>query len=200
MKTFNGLMKKSIKIIGVGGAGINILNNLKLISKNKIEFWAINTDSKSLVRSKIINRIQLSNDGNGAGGNSVVARFVTEKSRELVEVIKGVDAIILLAGFGGGTGSGATPVIAKLSKSFGAQVFVVATMPFEHEGSLRKQRAKKAVSELQGHVDFLKVIENEVINKTDMDLATAFGLVDKVFRVEVEKIVEMKCLGFDTSN
>jgi len=190
MRTLNRSGQKEVKIVGVGGAGINILNNLNIKSNMATELWAINTDSKSLVRSKISNKIQLSNDGKGMGGDSIKGWLVAKQADKLVGLVKDTDAVILLSGLGGGTGSGVTPVIAKLAKKFGIKVFAIATMPFKHEGLSRRKKAEITLGELSANVDVLKIIENETINAMKTDLSTAFGHIDMVFKTEVENFIK----------
>jgi len=118
-------VKTGVKIIGVGGCGVNILGKLNLTSVKDVEFLAVNTDARSLMRSKVVNQIQLSDGGKGTGGNILIGQLAAEQSDELREALKDIDVVVMIAGMSGGTG-GASWVIAKMAKALGAQVFAVA--------------------------------------------------------------------------
>ena len=178
---------KSVAIMGIGGCGVNTLGRLNFASVKEMEFLAVNTDARSLLRSKVLNQIQLGNGGRGTGGNPSVGSLAAEQSGELREALKDVGVVVLIAGMSGGTG-GASWVIARMAKTSGAQVFAVGILPFCHE--LRGEQAKDALVKLRRHTDHVKVIQNESINVANTDLESAFGIIDRAVQAEIENIVE----------
>jgi cell division protein FtsZ len=183
-----------IKILGIGGAGCNAINKLFPIQKSNWELYALNTDQKSLDRNKATNKIHLGIGMKGAGGNQEDGKWAAIQSIDkLDKVLKDSKIVILAAGLGGGTGSGATPVIAKLAREAGARVFIIVTMPFEHEGPLRKERAQSALKELRGVSGSIKVIENDSMSSLEFSpgedaFLAGFNHIDTVIAGEIIRI------------
>src|SRR3990172_5463571 len=181
-----------IKVIGVGGGGSNAANRMIEESISGIEFVAINTDAQALLLSNAPTRVRIgdkSTRGLGAGGNPEVGQKAAEESaEELYEVPKGADMIFLAAGIGGGTGTGAAPVIAQIAKEIGALTIGVVTRPFTFEGGKRAQAAEAGISSLKEHVDTLIVIPNDrllqIVDKR-ASLQEAFRTADDVLRQEI---------------
>jgi cell division protein FtsZ len=154
-----------IKIVGVGGAGCNAIRKLSIDKIQDCELLVVNTDQKALTRSIVSRKIHLGNDLTGSYGNPTTARLATERSlEELTDALKGAETIIIVTGLGGGTGSGASPVIAKLAKQLGAVVVAVVTLPFIHEGPNRQQKAMDCLALLEDCCDVVLRIPNENIN------------------------------------
>lgn len=182
-----------IKIIGVGGAGCNILGNMKFGTDKIVECWAMDTDSNSLKKAKTPNRIQLSGSGIGTGGSPDKARLGAEqRSDELKRVFAGAKIVFLIASLGGGTGGGAAPVVAKAAKEAGAAVFGIVFMPLENEGFARKQQAEQANLLMEKFTDWLKVVDKKMINKfksIPADLKEAFGEIDLKINKSIKDII-----------
>jgi cell division protein FtsZ len=188
-----------IKVIGVGGGGCNAINSM--ISVNQIagvDFIAVNTDAQALLLNQAQTKIQIGENltrGLGAGGNPDIGRQAAEESKEKIkEYLRDSDMIFLTCGEGGGTGTGATPVIAELAKEQGALTVAVVTKPFQFEGSRRMINAEDGVLELKDKVDTLIVIPNqrllEVIDKK-MTLLEAFRVTDSVLGQGVQGISDL---------
>lgn len=154
-----------IKVIGVGGGGGNAVNTMVDSNMYGIEFVAANTDMQALERSKADIRLQIGpgiTKGLGAGADPSIGREAAEESLEAIkDVIKGADMVFVTAGLGGGTGTGAAPVVAKISKEFGALTVAVVTKPFFFEANARMQKAEKGWQELKKHVDTIITIPND---------------------------------------
>jgi cell division protein FtsZ len=154
-----------IKVIGVGGGGGNAVNTMVDSNMHGIEFIAANTDMQALERSKADIRLQIGPSitrGLGAGADPSVGREAAEESLEAIkEVVKDADMVFVTAGLGGGTGTGAAPVVAKMSKEFGALTVAVVTKPFFFEARARMQKAEKGWQELKKHVDTIITIPND---------------------------------------
>src|SRR3990170_3790137 len=154
-----------IMVVGIGGGGSNAVNRMIEEGLAGIEFAAINTDAQALLLSNAPKRVRIGDKltrGLGAGGNPDVGQRAAEESaEELYEVLKGADMIFLAAGIGGGTGTGAAPVIAQIAKEVGALVIGVVTRPFTFEGAKRAQSAENGIGNLKEHVDTLIVIPND---------------------------------------
>lgn len=149
-----------IKIIGVGGAGGNAINDMIDSDISGVEYIAINTDEQDLKKSKAKTKISLGHLG--AGANPEIARESAENnSQDIRKVIKDQDMIFITAGMGGGTGTGASPVIAKIAKEEGILTVAIVTKPFKFEGKKRKLNAEKGLEELKKYVDTLIVIPNQ---------------------------------------
>jgi cell division protein FtsZ len=166
-----------IKVIGVGGAGGNALNNMIATKLQGVEFVAANTDSQNLERSSCTKKIQLGASitrGLGAGADPEVGRLSAEECiDDIRETIEGSDMIFVTAGMGGGTGTGASPVVAREARDLGALTVAVVTKPFNFEGHKRMNRALEGIQELKKEVDTLIIIPNERL-KTMADKNTPF--------------------------
>ncbi len=172
-----------IKVIGVGGGGGNAINNMISRGFSGVDFIAANTDSQALNHNKSQIKIQLGT-GLGAGANPEVARKAVEGAIESIkDALKGSDMVFVTAGMGGGTGTGAAPIIAKIGQEMGALVVGIVTKPFDWEGNRRIDVAKQGIEELRQHVDALIVIPNqrvlEIIEK-NTSFSEAFLKVDEV--------------------
>lgn len=176
-----------LKVVGVGGAGGNALNHMVDANLVGVEFVSVNTDAQALETSKVSNRVQIGSRitrGLGAGANPEIGRRAIEEDRELVEnALKGADMVFVTAGMGGGTGTGAAPVIAEIAKEQGALTVAVVTKPFSFEGKKRMARASNGIDELKERVDTLISIPNQrllaIVNK-ETKLTDAFKMADDV--------------------
>lgn len=187
-----------IKVIGVGGGGNNAVNRMIEHGVQGVEFIAVNTDSQALNLSKAEVKIQLGTKltrGLGAGANPEVGRKAAEESKEQIEeVLQGADMIFVTAGMGGGTGTGAAPVIAQIAKELGALTVGVVTRPFTFEGRKRSTQAITGIDGLKSSVDTLIVIPNdrllEIIDK-NTPMLEAFREADNVLRQGVQGISDL---------
>jgi cell division protein FtsZ len=154
-----------IKVVGVGGAGGNAINNMIAAKLKGVEFFSANTDIQSLERSTCSHKIQLGvsvTKGLGAGADPEIGRLSAEENaNEIKEAVKGADMVFITAGMGGGTGTGACPVVARESKEEGALTVAVVTKPFKFEGDKRMRRALEGIDKLKKEVDTLIIIPNE---------------------------------------
>ena len=187
-----------IKVIGVGGGGGNAINRMIDEGLAGVEFIAANTDVQALSSAKAETVIQLGpklTRGLGAGGQPEVGRKAAEESEEvLTEALQGADMVFITAGMGGGSGTGAAPVIARISKSVGALTVAVVTRPFGFEGSKRGNFAVEGINELREHVDTLLIISNnnllEIVDKKT-PLLEALSEADNVLRQGVQGITDL---------
>ncbi len=187
-----------IKVIGVGGGGCNAVNRMIEEGVQGIEFIAVNTDAQALLLSKAPTRVRLGDKvtrGLGAGGNPDNGKRAAEESaEELYEVLKGSDMIFVTSGLGGGTGTGAAPIVAQIAKEVGALTIGVVTRPFTFEGSRRAQSAEAGISKLKEHADTLIVIPNDrllqIVDKR-ASLQEAFRVADDVLRQGIQGISEL---------
>ncbi len=187
-----------IKVVGIGGGGSNAVNRMMEEGLAGIEFVAINTDAQALLLSNAPTRVRIGDKltrGLGAGGDPEVGQKAAEESAEDVyEVLKGSDMVFIAAGIGGGTGTGAAPVISQIAKEIGALSIGVVTRPFSFEGSKRMQVAEAGINELKEHVDTLIVIPNDrLIQIADKrsSLQESFKLADDVLRQGIQGISEL---------
>ena len=184
-----------IKVIGVGGAGGNAVDHMIEQGVEGVDFFAVNTDAQVLGRSKARNQIQLGTSGLGAGAKPEEARAVAIAERErLEEVIAGSHMVFITAGMGGGTGTGAGPVIAEVARSLGILTVAVVTKPFTWEGSKRMKIAEAGIDELAPHVDSLIVILNDKLEEVlgdDVTQEDAFQAADDVLNNAVAGIAEI---------
>lgn len=188
----------TIKVIGVGGGGNNAVNRMIDHGVQGVEFIAVNTDAQALNLSKAETKLQIGDKltrGLGAGANPEVGKKAAEESREqLEEVLKGADMIFVTAGKGGGTGTGAAPVIAQISKDLGALTVGVVTRPFSFEGIRRQRQASAGIDALKDCVDTLIVIPNdrllEIVDK-NTPMLEAFREADNVLRQGVQGISDL---------
>jgi len=187
-----------IKVIGIGGGGGNAVNTMIDCELHGIDFIVANTDAQALRMSKAPVKIQLGGQltkGLGAGADPHVGRDAAAENREqLAEVLKGADMIFIAAGLGGGTGTGAAPVIADVAKEIGALTVGVVTKPFTREGKLRLAKAENGVRELKKHVDSLVIIPNDRLlglAGKSMSILDAFKPSDDVLRQAVQGISDL---------
>lgn len=187
-----------IKVVGVGGGGGNAVNRMVETNIGGVEFWAVNTDAQALTKAnaqKTLNVGKKVTRGLGAGGDPAIGQAAAEESREeIAGILRGADLVFVTAGMGGGTGSGAAPVVAEVAKDLGALTVGVVTKPFGFEGRKRMQQANEAIAELQSKVDTLIVVSNDkllqiVPEKTP--LADAFLVADDILRQGVVGISEI---------
>jgi cell division protein FtsZ len=187
-----------IRVVGVGGAGSNAVNRMIRAELLGVEFIAVNTDAQALVKSHAPTRIRIGDGisrGLGAGGDSAVGeRAAQEDIENLRAALEGSDLVFVTAGMGGGTGSGAAPVVAKIAKEMGALTIGIVTKPFVFEGKRRAAVAEAAANELRKHVDTLIVIPNErllsvVSRQTSME--DSFRIADDVLRQAVKGVSDV---------
>ncbi len=187
-----------IKVIGVGGGGCNAVNRMIEYGITGVEFIAVNTDSQVLLLSKAPTRVQIGEKltkGLGAGGDPEIGRRAAEESiDELSQILEGANMVFITAGMGGGTGTGAAPIIGRLAKEADILTVAVVTRPFSFEGNKRATIAQKGIEELEKAVDTLIVIPNdrllEVADK-NVSLREAFALADDVLRQAVQGVSEL---------
>ena len=187
-----------IKVVGVGGGGSNAVNRMVESGLSGVEFIAVNTDAQALLMSDAHVKIHVGSKvtrGLGAGADPEVGRASGQESRdELKDALKGADMIFVTAGEGGGTGTGAAPVIAELADELGALTVGVVTRPFAFEGRRRATVAESGIEQLREHVDTLVIIENDrllqVVEKKT-SVVDAFKLVDDVLRQGVQGITDL---------
>ena len=188
----------TIKVIGVGGAGNNAVNRMIEAGIRNVEFIAVNTDRQTLNESKANSKIQIGEKltrGLGAGANPDIGSQAAEESKaEIAEVLKGADMVFVTAGMGGGTGTGAAPIVAATAKEMGILTIGVVTKPFTFEGKKRLAQAERGVASLKGKVDTLVVIPNDKLlqvidRKTSM--IEAFRMADDVLRQGVQGISDL---------
>lgn len=192
----------NIKVVGVGGGGGNAVNRMIASGLSGIEFWAMNTDAQVLEMSSAPRKVQLGTkltNGLGAGGNPSIGEKAAEESREDITVaLDGADMVFVTAGMGGGTGTGAAPVVAKISKEMGALTIGVVTKPFGFEGKSRMAKAAAGLEKLKENVDALIVIPNdkllEAVDKR-VALKDAFNVVDEVLLSGVQGISDIILVG-----
>lgn len=187
-----------IKVVGVGGGGNNAINRMIEANVKGVEFISINTDKQALISSKAENRIQIGEKltrGLGAGANPDTGKKAAEESREEIkDRLKGADMVFITAGMGGGTGTGAAPVVAEVAKELGILTVGVVTKPFFFEGNRRMQHAEGGINELKNCVDTLVTIPNErllqIIEKKT-SIIEAFGIADDVLRQGIQGISDL---------
>ena len=188
----------NIKVVGVGGAGNNGVNRMIDIGIKSVEFIAVNTDKQALNTSKADKKLQIGEKltrGLGAGADPEVGKCSAEESKaEIAEALKGADMVFVTAGMGGGTGTGAAPIVAEISKEMGILTVAVVTKPFPFEGKRRMLQAEAGIEELKQNVDTLIVIPNEkllqVVEK-QTGLTEAFKMSDNVLRQGVQGISDL---------
>jgi cell division protein FtsZ len=187
-----------VKVIGVGGGGCNAVNKMIEAGIDGVECIAANTDYKSLRRNKATKRIQLGKaltKGLGSGGNPTIGREAAlESTDEIQKNLEGADMIVIAAGMGGGTGTGAAPIVAEISRKMGILTIGVVSRPFEHEGPVRKAQAEDGLRAMMPHVDAVVIIPNERINMVcdqEIELVSAFARVDEVLVQAIQGISEV---------
>ncbi len=184
-----------IKVIGVGGGGNNAVNRMIESGIKGVEFIVANTDSQALRNSKADIKVQLGKSGLGAGANPEVGRQAAEESKDdLKEILKGADMVFVTCGMGGGTGTGAAPIVAEIAQSLGALTVGIVTKPFSWEGNKRLLNADEGLEKLKEHVDTLIIVPNDrlkdIIDKNTPMIA-AFKEVDNVLRLGVQSISDL---------
>ena len=187
-----------IKVVGIGGGGCNAVNRMIDEGLSGIEFITVNTDAQALQFSKAKVRVRIGEKvtrGLGAGGDPRIGRLAAEESaEELYEVLKGSDMVFVTAGLGGGTGTGAAPVVAQIAKEIGALTIGVVTRPFTFEGTHRSKSAEMGAAALKEHADTLIIIPNDrllqIVDKR-AGLQEAFKVADDVLRQGIQGISEL---------
>ncbi|BED93106.1 MAG: cell division protein FtsZ [Candidatus Paraimprobicoccus trichonymphae] len=187
-----------IKVIGVGGGGGNAINRMVNFGVKSVEFICVNTDKQALMRSKANNKIQIGEKitrGKGAGSKPEIGQRAAEESRdEIISAIKGSDMVFITAGMGGGTGTGAAPIVAQIAREMGILTVGIVTKPFSFEGSRRMEQAENGIIALREHVDSLVVIPNErlkLASQQRITLMNAFMVADDVLRQGVQSISDL---------
>ena len=188
----------NIKVVGVGGGGNNVVNRMVRSGTKGVDFVAVNTDKQVLNASSATYKIQIGEKlthGKGAGSNPEVGQKAAEESRnQLTKSLEGTDMVFITAGMGGGTGTGAAPVVAEIARELGVLTVGVVTKPFSFEGRRRMMQAEKGIEELRKRVDSLVIIPNERLKyATDQKItfANAFGIADDVLKQAVSSISEL---------
>ena len=193
-----GVNPAKIKVIGVGGGGGNAVNRMIKSGLTGVEFWLMNTDLQILNTSTCKNRIQLGaklTNGLGAGGEPQVGEKAAEEAQqEITSAIEGADMVFVTAGMGGGTGTGAAPIVAKIAKDLGILTIGVVTKPFSFEGKRRQNQAQQGLEKLRESVDALIVIPNDkLLDVVDrrVSLQESFIVVDEVLLIGVQGISDI---------
>ncbi len=187
-----------IKVIGVGGGGGNAVNRMIASDVSGVEFWSINTDAQALSQNSAPKRLQMGQKltrGLGAGGNPAIGQKAAEESRdEIANALENTDLVFITAGMGGGTGTGAAPIVAEVAKEMGSLTVGVVTRPFTFEGRRRTSQAEEGIAALQSRVDTLIVIPNNkllaVINE-QTPVQEAFKVADDILRQGVQGISDI---------
>ncbi|MGW9586401.1 cell division protein FtsZ [Microbacterium sp. NPDC055455] len=187
-----------IKVVGVGGGGVNAVNRMIELGLRGVEFIAINTDAQALLMSDADVKLDVGREltrGLGAGADPEVGRRAAEDhAEEIEEALRGADMVFVTAGEGGGTGTGGAPVVAKIAKSIGALTIGVVTKPFSFEGRRRQQQAETGVSRLKEEVDTLIVVPNDrllEISDRGISMIEAFATADQVLLAGVQGITDL---------
>ncbi len=187
-----------IKVIGIGGGGGNAVNRMIRSDIKGVEFIAINTDKHVLLQSQATHKIQIGEKvtrGQGAGARPEIGQRAAEESKDIItDALKGTDMIFITAGMGGGTGTGAAPIIAATAKEMGILTVGIVTKPFSFEGKHRMEQAEAGIKELAKNVDSLIVIPNErlkLLSGEKITLANAFDAADDILRQGVKSISEL---------
>ena len=187
-----------IKVIGIGGGGGNAVTHMMQAGIEGVDFICANTDAQALKRARVKTGIQIGcniTKGLGAGANPEIGRQAAMEDRDrMQEVVQGADMLFITAGMGGGTGTGATPVVAQLARELGILTVAVVTKPFEWEGRKRMSVAEQGITELGRHVDSLITIPNQkllTVLGSDTTLLDAFGTANEVLQGAVQGIAEL---------
>ena len=191
-------MGTRIKVVGVGGGGSNAVGRMLQEGLHGIEFYILNTDKQALAASKVANKLSIGNKltgGLGAGADPSVGRQAAlEDTAQIIEILEGADMVFVTAGLGGGTGTGAAPVVASLAKELNALTVAVVTKPFSFEGPRRMRQAERGLSELAGSCDTVISIPNEKLLglvPKGTSFMEAFRLADDVLRQAVQGIADI---------
>ena len=187
-----------IKVIGVGGAGNNVINRMIDAGVNSVDFVAVNTDKQDLNKSVCKNKIQIGEKltgGMGAGSRPEIGKKSAEESRAAIsKALEGTDMVFITAGMGGGTGTGAAPIVADLAHEAGILTVGVVTKPFKFEGANRMRQAEQGITDLSGKVDSLIIIPNDrlkYVTDQKITFANAFEIADDVLRQAVQSISDL---------
>ena len=187
-----------IKVVGVGGGGGNAVNRMVDAGVRGVEFIAINTDKAALLKSKATHKIQIGEKltkGQGAGASPDKGESAAQESKdEIAAALRSADMVFIAAGMGGGTGTGAAPVVAQIAKELGILTIGIVTKPFSFEGKRRMTQAEEGIAALREHVDSLIVIPNErlkFVSEQKITLKNAFEIADDVLRQGVQSISEL---------
>ena len=187
-----------IKVVGVGGGGGNAVDRMVTMGAKGMEFISVNTDRQALNRSKATQKIQIGEKvthGKGAGSKPEVGEKSAEESRDAIAgAIRGSDMVFITAGMGGGTGTGAAPIVAEIARDMGILTVGIVTKPFNFEGKRRMEQAEKGIKALREHVDSLVVIPNErlkYVSEQKITLLNAFSVADDVLRQGVQSISDL---------
>ena len=188
----------TIKVIGVGGAGNNAVNRMLELGIKNVDFIAVNTDRQALQKSKASTKIQIGEKitrGLGAGANpDIGAQSAEESKTEITEAIRGADMVFVTAGMGGGTGTGAAPVVCEIAKSMGILTVGIVTKPFIFEGKRRRNNAEDGIARMKKNVDALIVVENNNLLKAvpkGTTMVEAFSEADGVLKKGVQGITDL---------
>ena len=187
-----------IKVVGVGGGGGNAIDRMIESGIKGVDFIAINTDQQALNRSMATEKVTIgdnSTKGKGAGAKPEMGSKAASESREkIAEQLKGADMVFITAGMGGGTGTGAAPIVAEVARDLGVLTVGIVTKPFKFEGRRRMEQAEKGIEALCQHVDSLVIIPNErlhLISKEKLTLLNAFKAADDILRQGVQSISDL---------
>ena len=187
-----------IRVVGVGGGGSNAVNRMINSDLQGVDHWVLNTDAQALLSSSAKNRLQLGQrltQGLGAGGNPSMGKKSAEESRaEIQQIMEGANLVFIAAGMGGGTGTGAAPMVSELAREAGALTVAIVTKPFRFEGSRRAAQAEQGIKELSAHVDSLIVIPNDQLHSTGISggrLQDVFSTADDVLHRGVKGISDI---------
>ncbi|MGA1474229.1 MAG: cell division protein FtsZ, partial [Prochlorothrix sp.] len=187
-----------IKVIGVGGGGSNAVNRMIASDLGGVEFWAMNTDAQALISAAAPQRLQIGQKltrGLGAGGNPAIGQKAAEESRdEIAKALENSDLVFITAGMGGGTGTGAAPIVAEVAKELGALTVGIVTRPFTFEGRRRQAQADEGISALKTRVDTLIMIPNDKLLAVISDqtpVQEAFRMADDILRQGVQGISDI---------
>jgi cell division protein FtsZ len=187
-----------IKVVGIGGSGCNAISRMRKVNISGIELIAINTDDQDLRKTKTDFKLRIGKNitqGLGTGMNPEIGRKAAQESKtEIKEILKDSDMIFITCGLGGGTGSGASPIVAEISKNLGALTVAIITRPFSFEGIYRRKIAENAERLLKGKVDSLIAIENDKLLEglnSKISVSAAFWTCDDILRQAVQGITDL---------
>lgn len=187
-----------IRVVGVGGGGSNAVNRMISSDLQGVDHWVLNTDAQALLSSSAENRLQLGQrltKGLGAGGNPSIGKKSAEESRsEIQQIMEEANLVFIAAGMGGGTGTGAAPVVSELAKESGALTVAIVTKPFKFEGRRRAGQAEQGIKELSAHADSLIVIPNDLLRSVNTPggrLQDVFSTADDILHYGVKGISDI---------
>ncbi|MCL2083043.1 MAG: cell division protein FtsZ [Oscillospiraceae bacterium] len=188
----------NIKVVGIGGGGNNVVNRLMEAGITSAEMVAVNTDRQALTKIQATHKFQIGEkqtSGKGAGSNPEIGRKSMEESRqEMAKLLEGTDMVFISAGMGGGTGTGAAPIVADIAREMGVLTIGIVTKPFHFEGPHRMRQAESGIEELRGKVDSLIIIPNErlkLVSTERISFANGFKIADDVLKQAVQSISDL---------